>query len=82
MKELLANVARLYSENVRAFGAGARSAGWKDDASQQLRFQKLLEVIGGESGGLTVNDLGCGYGAFYKYLKAECPPGDNKVLRL
>ena len=73
MRELLANVARLYSENVKAFGTSARSAGWKDDASQNLRFQKLLEVIScTTSAGLAINDLGCGYGAFYQYLKAEC----------
>ena len=72
MRELLVNVAKLYSDNVKTFGATARSAGWKDEASQRLRFQKLLEVIkGGKGTGLTINDLGCGYGAFYQYLRTE-----------
>jgi SAM-dependent methyltransferase len=72
VRELLVNVAKLYSDNVKAFGATARSAGWKDEASQRLRFQKLLEVIeGGKGAELTINDLGCGYGAFYRYLRTR-----------
>ena len=72
MRELLANVAKLYSDNVKNLGASAKSAGWKDETSQKLRFRKLLEVIEEMKGTvLTVNDLGCGYGAFYKYLKTE-----------
>jgi len=72
MRNLLANVAKLYSDNVKAFGASAKSAGWKDEASQNLRFQKLLEVIReGKGTGLTINDLGCGYSAFYHYLRTE-----------
>ncbi len=72
MRDLLANVAKLYSDNVKTFGASARSAGWKDEASQNLRFQKLLEVINERKGAeLTINDLGCGYGAFYHYLRTE-----------
>lgn len=69
MREILTNVAKLYSDNVNTFGASVRSVGWKDEASQRLRFQKLLQVIEKkECAALTVNDLGCGYAAFYQYL--------------
>ncbi|MDP1846712.1 MAG: class I SAM-dependent methyltransferase [Solirubrobacteraceae bacterium] len=64
----LAAVERLYSEGLAQHGASPRSVGWKDAASQQLRFAKLAQLLptGGEP--ISVNDLGCGYGSMFAFL--------------
>src|ERR1700675_2411439 len=67
----LSPVARLYSESLGAHGAAPRGVGWKDVASQRLRFAKLLEVARGFPTPFSINDLGCGYGALHGYLKEE-----------
>lgn len=53
-------------------GVSAKSVGWPTEASQLLRFQKLSEVMSdlAEAEKVTVNDLGCGYGAMFDYLDA------------
>lgn len=43
---------------------------WNSAESQRLRFEQLLQV-GAETEGRSVNDYGCGYGAFADYLH-EC----------
>ncbi len=46
--------------------------GWKCKDSQNLRFSKLLQVLLYEDrlwGGVSINDLGCGYGALYEFIK-------------
>lgn len=63
----LSDVASLYSENVEEMGHTPESVGWNDEASQRLRFERLARVVEDEEP-ITVNDLGCGYGALYVYL--------------
>jgi len=60
--------ARYYDDKIRAFGAVARGADWNSEESQQLRFHQLLRLID-ESDLETVNDYGCGYGAFASFLR-------------
>lgn len=61
-----------YSKKIVEFGATPRGVDWNGLESQQLRFRQLARIIG-ESGPepLSLNDLGCGYGAFYDYLKTH-----------
>lgn len=66
----LDEVEELYSENVSEKGPTPESVGWEDESTQKLRFQKLTEVIE-HDGPISVNDLGCGYGALYNYLKDD-----------
>jgi SAM-dependent methyltransferase len=70
MSEALSEVADLYSDNLDAHGVSPMSVGWRDEAQQRLRFEKLAAVIDRETRqqGFTVNDLGCGYGAMFGYL--------------
>src|SRR5215217_3324793 len=70
MSETLKDVADLYSTNLDTHGVSPLSVGWRDEASQRLRFAKLCEVIEPQhaSQGITVNDLGCGYAAMFRYL--------------
>jgi SAM-dependent methyltransferase len=65
----LVHVAKLYEESLRKHGATPMGVGWRDVESHQVRFAKLAGVIRANSGSISVNDLGCGYGAFFDYLK-------------
>jgi SAM-dependent methyltransferase len=64
----LTGVARLYEESLSKHGTAPLAVGWRDPDSHQLRFGKLASVIADRGAGITVNDLGCGYGAFHEYL--------------
>jgi len=72
--EDLKDVAHLYAESLRQHGPIAMAVGWRDEASHRLRFAKLAEVIGSDREPITVNDLGCGYGAFWEYLTEHGVP--------
>jgi SAM-dependent methyltransferase len=63
-------VAEYYTEKLRQFGPTARGADWNSESSQTLRFEVLLRLID-PALPLTVNDYGCGYGAFVDYLQAR-----------
>jgi SAM-dependent methyltransferase len=71
MPELLGPVADSFTRVVRHFGPVNRGVGWKSAEGHQLRMQILTELFGPETddGGIIVNDLGCGYGAFFDVLK-------------
>lgn len=66
----LSGVADLYEENLRNYGQASKSVGWKDEASQLLRFEKLAQVVDARTvgEGFSVNDLGCGYAAMFRFL--------------
>lgn len=63
----LSAVAALYSESLKKHGTTPMGVGWRDESSQTLRFEKLAQVVD-RSQPFTVNELGCGYGAFFEYL--------------
>lgn len=68
----LHQVRDLYSSNLAEKGVGPNSVGWRDEATQQLRFRKLAHVIVPDGdAALTYNDLGCGYGAMFPFLRDE-----------
>ena len=66
----LAPIAALYTLRLRECGASARGVYWKNEEGQQLRFEVLLGVVDlkDDVGGISINDLGCGYGAFFSFL--------------
>ena len=64
--ELISKVERYYEEKIREFGAEPKGVDWKDEHSQNLRFEQLLKVIDNDKP-VTLNDLGCGYGALFLY---------------
>jgi SAM-dependent methyltransferase len=66
--EALDGVRRLYTESLAEHGRDSRAVGWKDPASQRLRFDKLAEVLLPGEDPVTVTDWGCGYGAMFEYL--------------
>lgn len=66
--EALRGVGGLYTENIEKHGAGPAAVGWRDQETHELRFDKLAEVLRPDDRPFTVNDHGCGYGAFFDYL--------------
>lgn len=66
----LAPIAVLYDLRLRQHGTTARGVYWRNEEGQRLRFEVLLGVVdlADEKGGITVNDLGCGYGAFFDHI--------------
>jgi SAM-dependent methyltransferase len=64
----LAGVAKLYEDSLRQHGAVPMGVGWRDIDSHRVRFKKLAAVIRENQELISVNDLGCGYGAFFEYL--------------
>lgn len=63
----LDGVRELYEKSLAEHGATPPGVGWRDDASHALRFEQLAQLI--EPGTpATINDLGCGYGAFLDFL--------------
>src|SRR2546423_9638935 len=72
ISEVLSGVADLYGKSLDDHGVSSKSVGWKDQASQLLRFEKLVQVIDPHTAeaAISVNDLGCGYGAMFQYLDA------------
>ncbi len=70
--ELLADVARYYAARLALHGATPRGVDWNGAESQQLRFLQLGRVIT-PTAGVSVNDLGCGYGALLDFLLPTLP---------
>jgi SAM-dependent methyltransferase len=65
--DLIGDIAGYYTTALRRHGATPRGVDWNGDESQRLRFHELSRVIDAD-GGFSLNDLGCGYGAYYDYL--------------
>ena len=68
---ILADTATYYAEKIAAFGATPRGVDWNGEDGQRLRFTQLAKII--DANAETINDLGCGYGAFLDYLNANHP---------
>lgn len=64
--DLISKVSRYYGGKVSTFGPTPKGVDWKDERSQSIRFDQLLKVIK-EKDNITLNDLGCGYGAIFLY---------------
>lgn len=69
-RALLEHVQALYDRGADEHGTSPQAVGWNDEGSQRLRFEKLVQVIRPEDPSVTVNDLGCGYGALFPYLES------------
>ncbi|MDH5750206.1 MAG: class I SAM-dependent methyltransferase [Rhodospirillales bacterium] len=67
----LTPIANHYSHRLETYGASPQGVFWRNAEGQTLRFELLIGIFRPEddAGGITVNDLGCGYGAFFDFLK-------------
>jgi SAM-dependent methyltransferase len=68
-ESILTAVEEYYSSRFAEHGASARGVDWNSEESQQLRFEQLAQLFRGEEARFSVNDLGCGYGAFATFLR-------------
>ena len=68
MDDTLDKISNLYSGNLSEHGDQSKAVGWPTADSQELRFEKLTQVIPEIDDSFSVNDYGCGYGAHLEYL--------------
>ena len=61
------NIKNFYSSHLRDFGNSAKGVGWKNTDAQHIRFEQLIKII--TKPDYTINDLGCGVGELYTFLK-------------
>jgi SAM-dependent methyltransferase len=66
--DLLTPLIGVFDRRLAEWGATARGVYWRSEDGQKLRFDIMARVFEGDEGPFTVNDLGCGYGAFFDYL--------------
>ncbi len=69
MADILTEVASYYSEKLAQFGETPRGVDWNGEESQALRFEQLSKILTRVEDGGSINDLGCGYGAYFEYLE-------------
>lgn len=67
MTDILTEVASYYSAKLAEHGETPHGVDWNGEESQALRFDQLSKILTG-SEPISVNDLGCGYGAYFAYL--------------
>ncbi len=71
--QLLEFVSRIYDYRITECGPEAKGVFWKDADGQILRLEILLKAITAQdlNGPVTINDLGCGYGALFELIRDE-----------
>lgn len=71
--QILEFVSRVYTHRINECGPVANGVFWKDAEAQVLRLELLLQAVMQEdlNGPITVNDLGCGYGALFDLMQNE-----------
>jgi SAM-dependent methyltransferase len=67
-QSLIKSIENYYSNKIRQYGNTPKGVDWKDDSSQLIRFVQVLKIIDRDNN-FTINDLGCGYGALYQFMK-------------
>lgn len=67
---VLDQVASYYSSRLAAFGPTSNGVDWNGAASHELRHRQFLRLLNGDRAA-SVLDLGCGYGDFCRFLRAE-----------
>jgi SAM-dependent methyltransferase len=67
---ILKNIENYYAKKINEYGATPMGVDWNNYSSQQLRFINLLKIIDSKKR-FTINDIGCGYGALYEFMRTQ-----------
>src|SRR5690242_18004083 len=67
---LKSSIRNYYAHSLRTHGAVPQGADWNGDFSQRLRCQQLVKILP-DRGAVSLNDVGCGYGALVRFLKTN-----------
>jgi len=76
---LCADVEAYYTGKLARYGATPPGVDWSCEATQRLRFVKLLAVCP-FTADFSLNDLGCGYGALAAFLTVRDPDAEVDYL--
>ncbi|HWK43639.1 MAG TPA: methyltransferase domain-containing protein [Stellaceae bacterium] len=68
LAEVHGDIDRYYSAKIIRHGVSPRGVDWTCQATQELRFVQLVKLFG-SAAALSLNDLGCGYGALLDFLR-------------
>lgn len=80
---ILGDVGRYYGDKIRRHGATPSGVDWTCEMSQRLRFAQLVKVCDFDTAGeapVSINDLGCGYGALLAHLDDKHPEAQIDYL--
>lgn len=66
---LLDEVATYYAKKLAEHGDTPRGVDWNGQEGQMVRFAQLCKIIDVKTSQFSLNDLGCGYGALFDYLR-------------
>jgi SAM-dependent methyltransferase len=72
LRRIPSDIESYYGGRVAKYGAAPLGVDWSCQATQSLRFVQLLKICD-FSAPLTLNDMGCGYGALVPFLAARHP---------
>jgi SAM-dependent methyltransferase len=64
------DVAGYYAGKLRAHGPTPQGVDWNGTESHEVRHRQFLRLIGDETDACVI-DLGCGFGDFYRFLRAH-----------
>ncbi len=67
---ILEKVAKYYGDKISRFGPTALGVDWNKPEYQEARFAQFLRLLPRDRR-FSLLDYGCGYSAFYEYLKAR-----------
>lgn len=56
------------NKQILEHGNTPQGVGWNSDMSQKTRFDQIAKILSDVTGIFSINDYGCGYGAFLDYL--------------
>lgn len=70
----MTDLADFFTTKLEKHGSTPQAVDLNGERSQFIRFEQLIRIFSlNESDSFSVNDLGCGYGALYDYIKNEYP---------